>query len=136
MKPSSQLWIMVHVAFPLLPFALEAILRFALTRSVSFATFSVPNLAMSMGLLAFFVSQSLANSSIPLKSGDRKDAIEFRKLCFIASAIFCFVFFGALIMAHDEGSVGALSVFVLLLALFIINMACTTQKEFKLKAVI
>ena len=139
MKPSSWLWIMVHVAFPLIPFFLEALLRFALTRSVSFATFSVPNLAMSMGLLAFFVNQSLANYSIPLKSGGRKDAIEFRKSCFIVSAIFCFAFFGALIMVNGSDSAGAagtLSMFVLILALIIVILAYRTQREFKLKAVI
>ena len=137
MKPSQGLWMLVHVAFPLLPFFLEAVLRFTSAPSdVSLAIFSVPNLAMSIGLLAFFVSQSLANTSLPLRSGSRQDDIEFKKLLFIMGAIACFVFFGALIREDGADSTGALSSVVVAISALIVFLAYRTQKEFKLKAVI
>ena len=61
-KPDAKLWIMIHVVFPLLPFAFDAFVRSLIALSVTFDTWSATTLAMSVGLLAIFVSQNIVNS--------------------------------------------------------------------------
>lgn len=53
LKPSTLVWIAIHLAFPLFPFVLEGFIRLAVGEWIlSFDTFRAPTLAMSVGLVA------------------------------------------------------------------------------------
>ena len=136
--PSSKLWFTFHVVFPLLPFTIEAGLRSALASCVSLDTLSASNLAMSVGLLAIFVSQSLANSKLPLRSGPRADRIRLRMLWLLIGAMVSFALFGTLVATGIWGKdADSIRIFVIfLLTPVLVVTACRTQQEFKLKAVI
>ena len=140
--PSSKLWLLVHVGFPLLPFVLETFLPVLITASLSLDTFSTSTLAMSVALLALFVSQSLINSNIPLRTGDREDALRLRAGYFLLLAGVLFVLFGVFVTVRVMPScVGVTAavvqrVFVTLLAVHTIDMAHKAQNEFKLKVAI
>ena len=144
-KPNATLWLMIHVGFPLLPYFINAFLRSALTGSVlSLEVWSGSNLAMSLGLLALFVSQNLANSRVVLLVGDKGEDVKVRMLSFNVIALFSFVLFGALvatgvlvngaagIQAADPGD--TLSIVVLLCSPLPVVLAYKTQQEFGLKA--
>ena len=112
-------WTLVHVLFPLLPFGLGGILRLVSSLKLSWNTFSAPDLAICLGLLALLVSQSLAkmeSQSIPnddptpearaIKE-DRADEVRRQIHVFLACAITLIVLFAATTIfesiVHDRG---------------------------------
>ena len=146
-KPDAKLWIMIHVVFPLLPFAFDAFVRSLIALSVTFDTWSATTLAMSVGLLAIFVSQNIVNSKPALQAGNRDADIRFTVLVFLLGAIVSFVLFGVLVTLEAMASgtdqtqnadvvVKVMSIFILVFSFIPVVMACQAQKAFKLKAVI
>ena len=141
---AAKLWLLLHVLFPMLPFGCEAVLRSLLTCSLSFETVSASNLAMSLSLLALFVSQSLANPGIPLRVGDRADALRLRVFAFLLIAFLFFGLFVLLVEAQASsagaysggGRVAVLSWLAVLSAPLPVVMAFRARSEFKLKVAV
>lgn len=95
MSGSSKLWLLVHLVFPLLPFAMGGIIRW-LFGPFSISTFNASELSMSLGLLSLFVQQSLQRSNQSLALGTTKEDQQAAALWFLMAAIFFFVLFGVL----------------------------------------
>lgn len=90
---------MVHVISPLVPFFIEGGIRFVVfDNTISWNTFSSSTLAMSVGLLCMFVSQSLITHSPTIPSNYESERLLGVAHAFSGVAILCFVFFGILIL--------------------------------------
>lgn len=98
-KPSSFTWFMVHIAFPLVPFVIEGVIRYLVfNATMTWNTFSSPTLAMSCGLLCLFVSQSLLAHKRIIPSEEETERMIGTAHAFSGLAIASFVFFGAVVL--------------------------------------
>lgn len=86
----------VNIAFPLTPFVLGGLVRCAVSSlSVTWETFSASELAVSLGLLALFVNQSLLNSRGAIDDDfDRREELSGSAVVFLMLAMCSFMLFG------------------------------------------
>lgn len=144
-KPSTTTWLMIHIGFPMLPFLLEATIRFLATEyTFSFKTFNSSTLAISIGLLCVFVNQSLLTHQRALNDAEEQETIAGTATLFISFAITSFAFFGIIVLLHtltEAGRGGDLTavarafervVFVGWVIPFVV--AIRAQRSFKLRA--
>ena len=146
-RPNSRTWIIINVIFPLIPFFLGGIIRFlAKGYDISWDTFNVATLAMSIGLLCVFVNQSLLTTKRPLSDPEEIEDIHGTATLFLIFAIFGFVFFAILIVLtaladnlnipYNEINIHAFEVITLILSIATIYLAVKTQRSYKLRACI
>lgn len=84
----------VHVFFPLLPFALGGLLRLVTALNVSWSTFSAPDLAICLALLSLLVSQSLLRKEPDiLEDEDKKDEAKRQVYLFLGYGVSLIVLF-------------------------------------------
>lgn len=142
-QPSSLAWLMVHVVFPLVPFLIEGLVRLlASGNSISWNTFSSATLAMSVGLLCMFVSQSLITHRPAIPSDEESERLIGAAHAFSSIAIFCFVFFGIVVLLSAiADSITSMVItnikttfdaFILVGSIFPIIFTLLAQKSFKL----
>lgn len=142
--PSSFAWFIVHVIFPLSPFFIEGVIRIVVfDNSVNWTTFSSSTLAMSVGLLCLFVSQSLVTHRRIIPSQEETEKMVGFAHMFSCFAIFCFVFFGAIILlsaliekSNPNGVATIKSTFdviILIGASVPVIISLFAQKSFKLR---
>lgn len=142
-QPSSLAWLMVHIVFPLVPFFIEGGIRFVVSGNIiTWNTFSSATLAMSVGLLCMFVSQSLITHRPTLPSNDESERLIGAAHAFSSIAMICFVFFGILILLSALADAtppidikkikSAFDTIVLVGAAFPILSTIFAQKSFKL----
>lgn len=142
--PSSFAWFMVHVIFPLAPFLIEGVIRIIVfDNSVNCSTFSSSTLAMSVGLLCLFVSQSLVTHRRIIPSQEETESMIGFAHLFSCLAIFYFVFFGVVVLlaalVDKYSTIGLLTikstfdVVILIGASVPIFISLFAQRSFKLR---
>lgn len=145
LKPSTWVWISLHLAFPLLPFVLEGSIRWAASDwTLSFDTFRAPTLAMSIGLVSVFINQSLRAYLPPLADEAEVESIAGASAAFMIMAIIFFVLYGILVLlntlVHDRRMESLTALFrVFQTVTFIgwvipIVTGIVAQRSFKLRA--
>jgi hypothetical protein len=146
-KPSTWAWFVVHVAYPLLPFFIEGIIRFiAFGFSLSLGTFNGATLSISLGLLSVAVNQSLLTSERPLSDVTEVESARVAATFFLGFAIVSFCFFAVLVLLSAllqhapsesiERVTHAFESVVFIGWIIPIIAAITAQKSFKLRAVL
>nr|VFK41801.1 MAG: hypothetical protein BECKTC1821E_GA0114239_101439 [Candidatus Kentron sp. TC] len=98
-RPSSFVWIMIHLLFPLGPFLLEAIIRIGVFQDIDWTTFRSSTLAMSVGILCLFVNRSLNGHEEIIPSQEENGRMMTTIHVFSGMAVFCFVFFGVAVLS-------------------------------------
>jgi hypothetical protein len=143
-NPSSFAWFMVHIAFPLVPFFIEGVLRYLVfDTSLSWTTFSSPTLAMSCGLLCLFVSQSLSTHQRIIPSEEETEKMIGTAHVFSGLAIISFVLFGSVVLLSAlleksnpsgvDSIKAAFDTFILIGAFTPIVLSIFAQQSFKLR---
>lgn len=93
-RPSASAWIVIHIFIPLLPFLMGSLVRFISYPSLTWATFSAPQLALTIGLISVFVRTSLLDTEIQLPNPDKEEEVaKFGALCFLPIVAF-FILYG------------------------------------------
>jgi len=148
-QPTTHNWVIIHIVIPLLPFLFESIFDICIILTsditmLNWGTFKAANLAMSSGLLCLFVNQSLLSNDLLLPDEYEKEKMRGSALKFIVLAIFCFVFFGALIIVSAlfyyknltglDNTTVPFKVIVGFGSIGIIHYAIRTQRSYKLNA--
>jgi quinol-cytochrome oxidoreductase complex cytochrome b subunit len=144
-------WLEAHVLVPLLPFLLAGVIRISskcnllditdICKHVNWLdnTFSTSDLAMCIGLLSFFVGQSVSTTTL-LQTGGREAEVKTVSTRFQWAGALFIAFFGILTyLEANQPSETTLHNFRFLVILFspvVIYFAYRTQQSFKLKAVI
>ncbi|MCB2263954.1 MAG: hypothetical protein LGR52_13630 [Candidatus Thiosymbion ectosymbiont of Robbea hypermnestra] len=146
-RPSSFAWFMVHIAFPLVPFLIEGVIRYLVfDASVSWTTFSSATLAMSSGLLCLFVSQSLLTHQPITLSEQETERMIGMVYAFSILAIVSFVLFGAVVLLSaliEKASLNGFSEikaefdsFILVGSSVSILLSIYAQRSFKLRTAV
>jgi hypothetical protein len=144
-KPSTLAWIVVHLVYPLVPVALEGIIRLAaLDFHLSLETFTAGTVAVSTGLLSVFVNQSIRGQEVTLPDSNEVDARNGTCAFFMVAAIVSFVLFGAVVLmyalVHDRQIPELRSVLKVFEAMIFVGWvvpviaAVLAQRSFKLRA--
>ena len=98
-RPSSIIWFIIHIFFPLVPFFVEGLIRILVYDcSISWQFFNSATLAMSIGLLCLFVNQNLISHHRVILSQEESTVIVGIAHLFSAMAIISFVFFGVIVL--------------------------------------
>lgn len=143
--PSTISWIISHLGYPLLPAFLEAIIRYiSLERALNFDTMNAATLAMSVGLVAMFVNQSIRSDEGALADAAENDVRNGSCTFFTTLGVIFFVLFGvivllqALVVDREIGSLrGVLQGFQALVffgATIPLAAAIAAQRTYKLRA--
>jgi hypothetical protein len=144
-KPSTLAWIIVHLVYPLVPVAIEGVIRLAaLDLHLSLETFSAATLAVSTGLLSVFVNQSIRGQEVSLPDPNEVDARNGTCAFFMTVGMASFVLFGVVVLlyalVHDRPIpqlVSVLKVFQIIIFVgWVIPVvaAVVAQRSFKLRA--
>ncbi len=144
-RPSTWVWVALHLLFPLSPFLVEGCIRLAVSDgSMSFDTFRAPTLAMSIGLVSVFVNQSLRAYLPQLADETEIESIAGASTVFLIMAMVFFVLFGVLVLlnalVNDQGMKNLLGLFrIFQAATFIgwvvpVMTGVVAQRSFKLRA--
>ncbi|RRC98491.1 hypothetical protein [Amphritea balenae] len=145
--PSSWAWMVVHILFPLCPFFVEGLIRVvAFDNTVSQTTFNSATLAMSIGLLCLYVSQSLIKHKLIIPGSDGSDSLAGAASSFSIIAVFSFCTFAVIVMLsaliEDESSMKLIGIkstvdyFVFSIAIFPVISTIYAQRSFKLSTAI
>lgn len=143
--PSTFAWIVVQLVYPLLPVALEGGIRYVVKGNIlEYDTVNAATLAMSVGLLAIFVNQSLKGQPLALPDRTESDSRLGAATLFLVLAILFFVLFGVLVLLDAlihartiSGLDPALQAFqsvTFVSAVIPIVAAVVTQRSFKLRS--
>ena len=101
MNPSPKtIWLIIHLVIPLMPFIGSGCLRWIVAWNLSEDTFQLSELAMSLGLLAVFLNQSLANSRHRIGNRDDEESRRMWATVWVFGAAGFFTLF-ALIVAFQ-----------------------------------
>ena len=147
LKPSTWVWVALHLVFPLSPFLVEGLIRLAVNDGLlSFDTFRAPTLAMSIGLISVFINQSLRSYLPQLADETEIESIAGASALFLIMAIVFFVLFGILVLlnalVNDRGMKALITLFrVFQSATFIgwvvlVVTGIVAQRSFKLRAAV
>lgn len=100
-KPSTVAWIISHLGYPLLPVVLEAGIRLVTEEwRPDFDTLNAATLAMSVGIIAVFVNQSIRSDKPELPDAAEVDLRNAVCTLFIGFGIVFFVLFGLVVLLH------------------------------------
>jgi hypothetical protein len=144
--PSTKVWLLVHIAVPLLPFLFGGLIRGGLTSHIEWETFSASELAISQGLLCLFINQSLSSSELVLSNKDKEADISFWAVGFFCLGLLFIVLFGVLqvleTLKNDlhvqklESGLSTFNAVTFCLLPLIVLVSVRVQRSFKLKATI
>ena len=143
--PSTWAWFTVHVITPLVPFFLEGGIRTVVySWCVSLGTFNASTLAMSIGFVSLFVSQSIRMGVVQLADETERDSIAGASAGFAISAVYFFVLFGLLVLLATLVNDQKMAQLAYVLQAFEwvtyvtctvpVVAACAAQRSFKLRA--
>lgn len=142
--PSTWAWLAIHVWLPLVPYLTACLVRFVSNPCLSWVTFDLKELALSLSLASLFVRQSLSEKEILLPNPEKRDEVAgAAALCWFPVAIFFALFtlieaFSTLIhdrnLAGLQDSLAVLQVMTLILSAFFLSIFVLIQRSFKLKA--
>nr|VFJ60364.1 MAG: hypothetical protein BECKFW1821A_GA0114235_110115 [Candidatus Kentron sp. FW] len=137
---------MIRVAFLLVPFFLEAIIRIGVFHTIGLSVFRSSTLAMSIGILCILVNQGFVRREQIIKSPEEKEEIVWVAHVFFGLAIFCFVFFGVVVLLQaliEKGNISGIEPIkytfdtIILVGAFIpVRLSFWAQKSFNLRAVL
>jgi hypothetical protein len=144
-RPSTLVWVGIHLATPLTPFVVEGLLRLAVNEgSLTLSTFRATTLAMSMGLLSVYVNQSLRTFLPQLADEAELESIAGASAAFNLLSIIFFVLFGVLALLGalviDRGMTALQTLFrifqatTFIVCVVPIATALVAQRSFKLRA--
>jgi hypothetical protein len=136
-------WAKAYIVFPLVPCLLDAIIRYVVKQPTPmWKTISASNLALSIGILALFVMQTIVARNIPLEDEESKQYRLGFGYEFGFYSIVAFAFFGVLSfidMIPDKYqelvsgmSLGILYFLVSLSTAIIVLRSLQAQRTFKL----
>ena len=98
-QPSTLAWIVVHLGYPLLPVALEGGIRYLTLKShLDLDTMNSATLAMSVGLVAIFVNQSIRADEGGVADEIEEDSRNGACTFFSALAIIFFALFAVIVL--------------------------------------
>jgi hypothetical protein len=143
--PSTIAWIITHLGYPLLPVVLEAGIRLiTLHWEINLETMNSATLAMSVGLVALFVNQSIRADTGALADEAEQGARNGTCTFFTSAGIFFFVLFGVIVLLQalvvDKKLDGlrdvlqAFQITVFLSATAPLFAAIAAQRTYKLRA--
>lgn len=146
-RPSTKVWFLMHICFPLSPFFLGGLIRLITTSfSLAWTTFSASELAISLGLLCVFINQSLLNTERLLDNADKEEETKGAALFFILFAIVLFGLFALIEGFHTavtqlavqalETPLRTFQVIVFFLLPVALASSFHVQRNFQLKAIL
>ncbi len=138
-------WVLVHVAYPLLPVLVEGCIRLVASNFViELGTFKASTLAMSIGLLSVFVGQSLLTSEHLLADDEERASLRGSATLFWMFAIVSFCLFAMIVLLQgmaeygrggDSEQLSTIFEFCAFIGWVVpVVFAIRTQKSFKLRA--
>lgn len=143
-RTSTLIWLIVHIAVPLLPFGLGGFLRWIVRWRFEWTNFSAAELAVSLGLLTIYMNQSVLTSEQLLQRTEKEEGRRVIALvCVVVSGMFFALFglitaFGVLVNEQQVSPAEKPLVFfqaaVFVGAPCVIYFSVRAQRAFKLRA--
>jgi hypothetical protein len=144
-KPSTLVWVAIHLLTPLVPFAIEGCIRLVVRDGVlALNTFRAQTLAMSMGLTSVFVNQSLRTFLPQLADETEVESIVGASMIFSWLSTAFFVLFGVLALLNalvsERGLTDLSGIFDVFQCITFVSCAVplcaavVAQRSFKLRA--
>lgn len=155
-SPSTRAWIRVHIIYPLIPYFLETIIRFAIIWSDPnnsnnpWEIFSAATLAISIGFICFFVAVSLFSGPL-LSDKDERERIYSDGFKFVGFAIFCVGLFTVMVLIsslqhklppidkklfiHLNNLIKLITILILVFTISFIRCAVRAQQSYKLRVI-
>jgi hypothetical protein len=136
-------WIKTYIIYPMAPVLIDALLRYVVKQPTPiWKTMSASNVALTMGILALFVSQSIYSKKTQLED----DEVRHQRISMSADlntcGIFSFVFFGVISffeMISDKHAeifnqmpVGYLYLAVGIVSIYVLYKSLRAQMTYKL----